>query len=1102
MFIKEVNITGFRSYRENTTIDSFSPKHNVIVGRNGSGKSNFFFAIQFVLSEEFAHLRPEQRMSVIHEGTGPRISSARVEIVFDNSDRRIPAIETNEVRVVRQIAQKKDQYYIDGKLVPRAEVVNLMESAGFSRSNPYYIVKQGKINELATAPDAQRLKLLKEVAGTRVYDERKEESLKILKETSSKVKKIEDLLNYIDERLNTLESEKEDLKEYQKWDKQKRSIEYTMYDVEIREARKKLDHLAEQREDLNQRQNKVSSDLMDVQSRGMKASGEQRKLESRFKGMKEEKESLLQERAQLFEKRTALELKIKDLKEDVEKERSGRSRAEGELEKLKAEIAEKQEELESIVPAYEKLLESEERLKSDVRIAENRLKELLLKQGHGHQFKSVAERDDFFEKEIRFVRSQLRDTEEQMQTIERSLEEEASDEQGVNDQIRNIGLQLEDTISELETTNTAYARLRKDFDKAVYAHLESGRAEREKREHVDQLKADLQHQENTLRGLTNKPAVNGMESVRKVLQWFRENNTNGKYDDVTNGYYGTLIELIECDPVYYQAIEVTAAGRLFYHVVSDDRVAMKILNKINYMNLPGTIDFFPLLRLTSPHRRSTNDPDARPMIDCLNYDSKFETAFRQVFAATVIVRTMQVGQRMAKNEGFDAVTLEGDQISRRGALTGGYIDRKKSKLEIFNSIKEMKQQLEDASVELEKLTRNVTHKQQEVEKIRMEMEKVELDLRRLKDQHRDLSERRKFANEQLGSNTRNTDQKKSQLLVLKNRIRELQDKKATISSELEQPMQSQLTGDEQKQMDGFQNQSKTLPRIENLLQTNLVRKRDNLSSKVGDISVDEKRHNLENDNSELASVISRQTEINRIIDELDRDLKEYEEAAEKLTREIDDVQEQQKDLEQQMAEFSKQVEMIFTKQSTLYTKREESVKKIRDLGSLPTEAFSKYQNLTSKQLDKKLSEALNELKKYENVNKKALDQFVQASSQKEDLTKRMEEQRKNEKAIENLLDVLENRKYEAILFTFKQVSKNFKDVFSKLVPGGRGDLVMQMNSQETDEADRQKSTVENFTGVSIRISFTSDAETREMQQLSGGSKDIGGTGHDFCNSKM
>lgn len=41
---------------------------------------------------------------------------------------------------------------------------------------------------MAVAPDSHRLKLLREVAGTRVYDERREESVTILKETVGKVK--------------------------------------------------------------------------------------------------------------------------------------------------------------------------------------------------------------------------------------------------------------------------------------------------------------------------------------------------------------------------------------------------------------------------------------------------------------------------------------------------------------------------------------------------------------------------------------------------------------------------------------------------------------------------------------------------------------------------------------------------------------------------------------------------------------------------------------------------------------------------------------------------------------------------------------------------
>ena len=53
---------------------------------------------------------------------------------------------------------------------------------------------------MATAPDSQRLKLLREVAGTRVYDERREETKTILKETESKREKIEEFLKTIEDR--------------------------------------------------------------------------------------------------------------------------------------------------------------------------------------------------------------------------------------------------------------------------------------------------------------------------------------------------------------------------------------------------------------------------------------------------------------------------------------------------------------------------------------------------------------------------------------------------------------------------------------------------------------------------------------------------------------------------------------------------------------------------------------------------------------------------------------------------------------------------------------------------------------------------------------
>lgn len=59
-------------------------------------------------------------------------------------------------------------------------------------------------------------------------------------ETAGKVDKIKEFLRTIEERLKTLEDEKEELKEYQKWDRMRRSLEYTIHYRELRDTRKKL----------------------------------------------------------------------------------------------------------------------------------------------------------------------------------------------------------------------------------------------------------------------------------------------------------------------------------------------------------------------------------------------------------------------------------------------------------------------------------------------------------------------------------------------------------------------------------------------------------------------------------------------------------------------------------------------------------------------------------------------------------------------------------------------------------------------------------------------------------------------------------------------
>ena len=76
---------------------------------------------------------------------------------------------------------------------------------------------------------------------------------------------------------------------------------------------------------------------------------------------------------------------------------------------------------------------------------------------------------------------------------------------------------------------------------------------------------------------------------------------------------------------------------------------------------------------------------------------------------------------------------------------------------------------------------------------------------------------------------------------------------------------------------------------------------------------------------------------------------------------------------------------------TLTAKKETAAKKIRELGSLPADAFEKYRETSTADLLKKLKKCNEKLTKYSHVNKKALEQYVSFTEQREDLAGRLKE---------------------------------------------------------------------------------------------------------------
>lgn len=1112
MHIKQVIIQGFRSYRDQTVVEPFSPRHNVIVGRNGSGKSNFFFAIQFVLSDEFSHLREEQRQALLHEGTGPRVVSAFVEIIFDNSDNRIP-IEKEEVTLRRVIGSKKDQYFLDKKMVTKTDVMNLLETAGFSRSNPYYIVKQGKINQIATAADSHRLKLLREVAGTRVYDERKEESRVILKETEGKVEKIQELLRYIDERLSKLEGEKEELKAYQKLDKQRRALEYTIHDHDLKDTKRKLDELQDRRE----KSGSESATLRNIQQEAgdmIRTLGKDiREKKARLQEVVDEKESLVAELQDLTKQKAKLELNVKDLQEELEGDSSSRGRTEQEIQKLQDKIEKTKEQLEDICPKFEAERHKEETAAAQLALNEQRRKELYAKQGRGNQFRSREDRDKWILKELKALNKAIGDKEEQIMRLREDLDKNQDKAKHLDSEIAKVAEQIEVHKGIIDTNNKAFYEMKKQKDAKQNERNNLWRTENAMQQQIASLKEDLNKKEQALRSITGKALLNGIDSIQKVFQFFRENK---KYEEVIAGYYGTLIENFECDKTFFTAVEVTAGTRLFHHIVDNDRTGTKILQEMNRLRLPGEITFMPLNRLEVQETYYPETSDAIPMIEKLTYEPKYDRAMKHVFGKTLICRSMEVATQIARTQNLDCITLDGDQVSRRGALTGGYYDTRKSRLELqrgkLECLRSLKVQEDDYDAHKQKLIAL----EGDINQLVSEMQRTETKNSKNKDIYDKMRADLRLNKEEAQRIETSRAPKERSLASLQASLESMKASAKSLNDELGTDLLSQLTVEDQKEVDRLNDLIQHLTnenrealnmrikleteknRLELLLNSNLLKKLERLQSEIQEMTSVDRKQKLELQRADLEAINKRHSDVAGSIRELDQQVDQGTREHRDLLKELEKWKNVEREHQERISEDAKELEKITNKQSLLLKKKEECTKKIRELGSLPSEAFEKYQNLQGKQLFKKLESCTEELKKYSHVNKKALDQFVSFSEQKEKLIGRREELTRDYQSIIDLIYHLDHRKFEALQLTFKQVSKFFSEIFKVLVPSGHAVLIMKRNDLATEDDDdseqqgsQEKKFADQFVGISIKVSFTgANAEMKDMQQLSGGQKSL------------
>ncbi|PIG80219.1 chromosome segregation protein SudA [Aspergillus arachidicola] len=1104
MYVKQIIIQGFKSYKDQTVIEPFSPKHNVIVGRNGSGKSNFFAAIRFVLGDAYTHMGREERQALLHEGSGSAVMSAYVEIIFDNSDDRFPTGKP-EVVLRRTIGMKKDEYTLDRKNATKNDVMNLLESAGFSRSNPYYIVPQGRVTALTNMKDSERLNLLKEVAGTQVYEARRAESLKIMHETNNKRTKIDELLDFINERLSELEEEKDELRNFQEKDKERRCLEYTIYSREQQEIASYLDSLEEQRQtgvedtDLNRDR------FIQGEKEMAQIDAEIAECKQQIEFLKVDKVQLEDERREASKALAQVELQAKSLTDNQATAEAQKSRHDEELKSVQAAIQEREAELQELIPSFNSAKDQEDAVKAQLTEAETSRQRLYAKQSRNSRFRNKSERD-------KWLQAEIKDNYTSISTV-----------QGVMAQTQEDIKELENEIALLEPETE---RLRKQIDgrgdtiQSVEQQVQAAKDERDRL--MDQRK-ELWREEAKLDSILVN-ATNEVDRADRSLSQMMDHNTSRGIAAVRRikrqynleGVYGTLAELFDVNDRYRTAVEVTAGQSLFHYVVDSDETATKVL-EILQQEKAGRVTFMPLNRLRS---RPTNMPrasDTIPMIEKLQYDRAYEKAFVHVFGKTIICPNLQVAAQYARSHGVNAITPEGDRSDKRGALTGGFHDSRQSRLDAVKNLTKWRDEVETKKSRGNEIRKELEHLDQLITRAVGELQKLEQQRHQVQNSSGPLRQELRSKRDLIQKKNDNLEAKRRALRNIETNLAAVTDQVNAFEAELKSPFQKALTNDEEARLESLSATAQDLRRqyqelssqrselearksvLEVELRENLNPRLDQLVGQDIDMAHDGSQGNLKETQREMKRLSKALEKLGQRLQQVDESIEQANARMAELGQRNAETRRELDELAKSIEKHQRRMEKSMQKKAALTKQAAECAANIRDLGVLPDEAFTKYKNMDSNAVVKKLHKVNEGLKKYSHVNKKAFEQYNSFTKQRETLTNRREELDASQKSIDDLINVLDQRKDEAIERTFKQVSREFHNVFEKLVPAGRGRLIIQRKTdramRQADELDSEdeeaRNSVENYVGVGISVSFNSKHdEQQRIQQLSGGQKSL------------
>ncbi len=204
-FLKRLELNGFKSFAGRVVFE-FPAGITAIVGPNGSGKSNVVDSIRWLLGErEARNLRGAKIEDLIFAGTPkrPRMGMAQAGLHFENKNRFFP-VEFAEVSIERQISRDgSSRYFLNKSEILLRDLVDFLAKARLG-SRGLVVVTQGNSDVFMRATPLERREMIEEMLGLREYQLKKIDAERRLKNSRINLDKATTLIEEILPHLRSL----------------------------------------------------------------------------------------------------------------------------------------------------------------------------------------------------------------------------------------------------------------------------------------------------------------------------------------------------------------------------------------------------------------------------------------------------------------------------------------------------------------------------------------------------------------------------------------------------------------------------------------------------------------------------------------------------------------------------------------------------------------------------------------------------------------------------------------------------------------------------------------------------------------------------------